>query len=169
MRSSGGKADNDSHNFCASHHPMTSRCRPGFWIIASIVFFSCSRSGGDDQGSSNKFAQYYNQGQQLYVKNCSNCHQKEGTGLALLYPPLDTSDFMENKLAEVVCLIRYGRKDELIVNGKSFNQPMRGIPSLTDLEIAEITTYIYNTWSHKRGMVDVKSTTSLLDNCRPAQ
>ena len=33
--------------------------------------------------SSPKFEQYYVQGEQLYLKNCSNCHQKTGTGLGL--------------------------------------------------------------------------------------
>jgi hypothetical protein len=32
---------------------------------------------------------------------------------------------------------------------------MPSIPSLTDLEVAEIATYIYNTWEHKQGIVDV--------------
>ena len=61
--------------------------------------------------------------------------------------------------------MRNGKKGELIVNGKDFNQPMRGVASLTDLEIAEIATYIYNTWGNQRGIVDVKETTELLKSC----
>jgi hypothetical protein len=42
---------------------------------------------------------------------------------------------------------------------------MPGIPTLTDLEVAEIATYIYNTWDHKRGIVEVKEVTSVLNAC----
>jgi hypothetical protein len=42
---------------------------------------------------------------------------------------------------------------------------MHGISNLTDIEIAEITTYIYNTWTHERGLIDVKETTAILAAC----
>lgn len=113
-----------------------------------------------------KFDQYHVQGEQLYLKNCSNCHQKEGTGLGLVYPPLDTSDFMDSHLDEVLCIMKYGTEGELIVNGKNFNKPMKGIPSLTDLEIAEISTYIYNTWSHHKGMVEVSKVSGVIQKCK---
>lgn len=140
----------------------------GFISISFFCFlvFNCS-SGSDKQqnNSSPKFKQYYNQGQQLYEKHCSNCHQKDGTGLGRLYPPLNVSDFMDTNFNEVLCLMRHGKKGELVVNGVLFNQPMPGIPLLTDLEIAEIATYIYNTWDHKRGIIDVKEVSPILVNC----
>jgi cytochrome c551 len=135
------------------------------WVVSGGSFvFSCA--GGEKEGSS-KFRQYYNQGEQLYEQHCSNCHQPTGKGLGRIYPPLDSSDYMEKNFESVICLIRNGKKGELIVNGKNFNQPMPGIAVLTDLEIAEITTYIYNTWQHKRGIVEVKEVSSVLDRCPP--
>lgn len=112
-----------------------------------------------------KFQQYYVQGEQLYIKNCSNCHQKNGTGLGLVYPPLHTSDFMDSHFKEVVCLMKYGREGELMVNGKSFNKAMKGVPSLTDLEIAEIATYIYNTWGREKGMVETARVSEIIATC----
>jgi len=113
-----------------------------------------------------KFQQYYVQGEQLYIKNCSNCHQKDGKGLGLLYPPLDQSDYMDENFNEVLCLMKHGKEGELIVNGKKFNKPMAGITTLTDLEIAEIATYIYNTWDRQHGLIDVKETTVVINNCK---
>jgi cytochrome c551 len=127
--------------------------------VLSISFYSCSVKSESDSKtfSSTKFDQYYLQGEQLYTKRCSNCHQKSGRGLGLVYPPLNKSDFMENNVEKVICLMTHGINGELYVNGKNFNKKMPGIPSLTDLEVAEIATYIYNTWEHKRGIVDVTS------------
>ena len=72
---------------------------------------------------------------------------------------------MENYLEEVVCLMRNGKSGELIVNGKNFNQAMPGIQTLSDLEVAEIATYIYNSWSHSKGIIDVKSASQILSSC----
>jgi cytochrome c551 len=131
-------------------------------IIISFFLTACiSRGGGD---SSPKFQQYYVQGEQLYLRHCSNCHQKDGSGLGLLYPPLDTSDYMQNNFEDVVCLIRNGKEADLVVNGKSYNQRMPPVP-VTDLEVAEIVTYIYNSWSHQRDLVDVKLVSEILNSC----
>jgi hypothetical protein len=54
---------------------------------------------------------------------------------------------------------------EVVVNGKKYIQPMPGVASLTDLEIAQIATYIYNTWEHQRGLIDVLEANRVLKNC----
>lgn len=134
-----------------------------FWLLTfSLLLPRCTTN---EHKQSTKFDQYYVQGQVLYLTHCSNCHQKNGTGLGLLYPPLNTSDFMDTQFEEVICLIKNGKEGELMVNGKQFNKPMKGILSLTELEMAEITTYIYNTWDHKRGIVEVKEVASALRTC----
>ncbi|MEX1241900.1 MAG: cytochrome c [Cyclobacteriaceae bacterium] len=122
---------------------------------------------GCGKNSSPKFTQYYVQGEKLYLKHCNNCHQADGTGLGRVYPPLNISDYMENNFADVICLMRHGKTDEVIVNGQQFNQPMQGVTTLSDLEIAEIATYIYNTWTHDRGIVEVKEAAEILGNCNP--
>ena len=101
------------------------------------------------------------------MNHCSNCHQKDGSGLCRVYPPLDTSDYMKNHFKEVICIIRNGARGEMTVNGKQYNQTMPGIPNLSDLEVAEIATYIYNTWSHERGLVEVKTASEILAQCPP--
>jgi cytochrome c551 len=127
-------------------------------LILVCLLLSCSP--GDP-----KFQQYYVEGEQLYLKNCSNCHQKDGTGLGRIYPPLATSDFLENHFDEVACLMKKGRRGAMTVNGEVYVQAMPGVPSLTELEIAEITTYIYNSWGRKRGLVDVKQANQSLQHC----
>lgn len=138
------------------------------YLVSFALFFalvSCNPRSENSKPSSTKFDQYYVQGEQLYIRNCSNCHQRNGTGLGLLYPPLKESDYLLNNFDQVICLIRTGIRGELTVNGKSFNQPMPGIPSLTDLEIAEIATYVYNTWGNNRGITDVQEVTKVLSEC----
>ena len=140
------------------------------YALCSLLL-SCSKNKNENSitSESPKFTQYYNQGKELFENNCSNCHQKNGTGLGRLYPPLNKSDFVDSRLNEVICIIRNGKNGEIIVNGIQFNQPMRGVPSLTDLEIAEITTYIYNSWERSKGIVEVQNVTSVLQACTPVE
>jgi len=131
------------------------------FAICSVLLCCTSKPSKE---TSPKFEQYYVHGEQLYIRHCSNCHQKNGAGLGLLYPPLDTSDYMQQNLEDVICLLRNGKKGELIVNGKKYNQVMPAL-ALSDLELAEIATYIYNTWTHESGLLEVKLVSEILTSC----
>lgn len=139
------------------------RCLCTTFLLSIIVLamIQCSEKEKRDP----KFQQYYVHGERLYLKHCSNCHQKNGQGLGRLYPPLDSSDYLTNNLNDVLCIIRYGRKGDLVVNGVRYNQSMPSNPALSDLEIAEIATYIYNTWQNNRGIISVNETTAVLNSC----
>ena len=143
-----------------SHWPLAFgswRIVPGICMVFLIVL-------GCGKGDS-KFQQYFIEGEQLYRKSCSNCHQINGKGLGLVYPPLAPSDFMDKNFDEVICMIKKGRKGKMIVNGNMYNQPMPGVPLLTELEIAEIATYIYNSWGHEKGLIEAKEVNRSLQPC----
>lgn len=133
-------------------------------LIAILSYCSNDSKKGTGNGTV-KFTQYYNRGEGLYLQHCSNCHQENGTGLGLLFPPLNKSDYLENNLDSVLCLMRHGKSGELIVNGNQFNKEMKGIPTLTDLEIAEIATYIYNSWENDRGIIEVSYVSNAMQTC----
>lgn len=137
------------------------------WIVVLIIATAQVVYLQSCQTRDARFSQYYVQGQQLYVQYCSNCHQKDGTGLGLLYPPVSQSDFVDQRFNVVVCSMRNGLRGSIIVNGREYNQPMPGIPYLTDLEVAEISTYLYNTWGRKRGLVTVEEVQRVSAVCTP--
>ncbi len=135
-------------------------------LALSFTLNSCVSKSSDN--NSPKFDQYFIQGEQLYLTHCSNCHQKNGKGLGRIYPPVDTSDYMDKNMEAVLCLIRYGEDGELIVNGEMYNQNMPPCPKLSDLEIAQIATYLYNSWDRKHGIVEVKFASKILSTCDTA-
>lgn len=137
----------------------------GVFLICLTCLISCTSKTGNSLSDSPKFQQYYVQGEVLYKQYCSNCHQFTGKGLGRLYPPLNESDFLENNFEEVICIIKFGKQGLTMVNGVDYNIPMKGNPGLTELEVAEIATYIYNTWSNHRGLIDVKDVSPILSSC----
>ena len=112
-----------------------------------------------------KRQQYITEGILIYKNNCANCHQTNGAGVASLYPPIAGSDYLADKNA-VICLIRYGLQGPIVVNGKRYNRPMPAQPKLSDLEIAELTTYLYNKWGGETKVTDVKAVTPVLEQCK---
>ncbi len=133
--------------------------------LVILFLFSCTSNSENSRNYSPKFQQYYAQGQVLYQLHCSNCHQTNGEGLGRVYPPLERSDFMDKNFEDVLCIIKYGKQGRLIVNSVDYNMPMKGNPGLTELEVAEIVTYIYNTWTHDKGIIDVRDVSQVLSTC----
>lgn len=121
---------------------------------------------GLDRATEQRFRQYAVQGRALYKQHCANCHQTDGTGLGTLIPPLAQSDYLQKNEEQVLCIIRHGLKGPLLVNGITYNQPMPANPQLTDIEIAEIATYIFNSWGNSEGFVRVQEAKAILNDCR---
>jgi cytochrome c551 len=140
------------------------------FLFFSILMYSCSPGGERNvaTGASDgmRLNQYMVQGKQLFLAHCSNCHQREGQGIGKLYPPLNPSDFVDNHFEKTICIIKNGMEGEITVNGTVYNMVMPSNKHLSDLEIAEITTYIYNSWGRERGLIGVKQVTEILSGCK---
>lgn len=112
-----------------------------------------------------KYRQYFIHGKRLYALHCSNCHQKDGSGLARLYPPLKDSEYLKAGPEQTICLIRNGLKGEIFVNGVSFNQPMPAFRDLTHLEMVQLLTYLYGEWGDKDRTFLLPEVAGMIENC----
>ncbi len=133
-----------------------------------LVFAACGPEKDDlDKGLSDikdsKVLQYAIEGKVLYENYCANCHQSDGTGLGKLIPPLRGSDYMLEDVGRTVSVIKYGLKGEITVNGNQYNQPMPANPNLTNMEISQIVTYLYNIWGSNEGVIDSKKVQNYLE------
>ena len=142
----------------------------GWLIPVFIVFFTACSSDGQKREEKILFTQYRVQGQILYDQHCSNCHQVEGTGLKKLIPPLAGSDYLMENENEVICGIRYGMEGPMEINGVNYNFRMPANESLTNLEIAEILTYIKSEWGNSGNeIVKVSRVEEALEECSANQ
>ena len=111
-----------------------------------------------------KREQYYAEGYRLYIAHCANCHQPDGRGLANLYPPLAGSHYLLDK-QQFICISKNGLSGEITVDGKVYDRPMPANPQLTDIDLAEITTYVYNTWGQDSTYTPIDTVTQALGVC----
>lgn len=92
-------------------------------------------------------------GKWLYENYCGNCHQPDGRGLGKLIPPLRNSDYFKASVHRSIWIMRNGQQGQIVVNGETYNQAMPANPQLKPLEIAQISTYLYNIWGLNEGVI----------------
>ncbi len=133
-----------------------------FCILSTIgIFFYACQSEEEIT-----YARYYTAGKQLYESKCENCHGHDGAGLAMLYPPLTDSTFLKQNKEKLACYIKNGLQGPILVSGKNYEGIMPARATLSDIEIAEIITYVTNSFSNKQGFYPYQQVRDDLQKCR---
>ncbi|WP_347921832.1 copper-containing nitrite reductase [Pontimicrobium sp. SW4] len=88
-------------------------------------------------------------GKQIYMKTCFACHQAEGQGIPNAFPPLAKSDYLNADVKRAIGAVLNGLTGEITVNGQKYNSIMTK-QTLTDEEIADVMTYVYNSWGNNK-------------------
>lgn len=86
-------------------------------------------------------------GKQLYGKTCVACHQQNGEGIASAFPPLAKADFLNADTDRAIDVLIHGRSGPITVNGVNYNGVMPA-QVLTNEEVANILTFVYNSWGN---------------------
>jgi len=94
-------------------------------------------------------------GKGMYMQTCFACHQPNGEGLPGTFPPLAKSDFlMANKERSIRGVLK-GQSGEMVVNGKTYNNSMPELSALSDDQIADVLTYVRNSFGNSGDAVSV--------------
>ncbi len=93
-------------------------------------------------------------GKRVFAQNCVACHQAEGQGMAGVFPPLAKSDFLMADKGRAIAGIIRGQTGEMTVNGQKYNSAMPALV-LNDEQIANVLTYVLNSWGNSGDMVTV--------------
>lgn len=88
-------------------------------------------------------------GKTLYAAQCAACHQANGQGVPGVFPPLANSEWVQGEPRILANILLHGINGELEVAGQKYQGMMPAFPQLSDAELAEIATYIRNTWNNQ--------------------
>jgi nitrite reductase (NO-forming) len=93
-------------------------------------------------------------GKQLFTGTCSVCHQANGEGLPGVFPPLAKSDYLAKQdKNHLISIPLHGLTGKVTVNGKEYDSVMPPMSQLTDDEVANLLTYVLNSWDNPGGQV----------------
>ena len=129
-------------------------------ISAVIIFIAACQNEEDLE-----FKRYYSSGALIYQSHCQNCHGDNGEGLSALIPPLTDSSYLKKNQALLPCFIKSGLKGSVTIKSKSFEGAMPAI-DLSPVEIAEVLTYIGNSFGNKLKTVNEQRVQLDLADCQ---
>jgi len=124
-----------------------------FALLLALSLFSCEQ-------------QPYQMGERLYKTHCANCHMDGGEGLGALIPPLKGSDYLAANRERLACMIRYGLKDTIVVNGKVYAEQMLGNDKLNDIQIANVVNFVLQSWGNNQPPLNFEEVTTALKQCK---
>ncbi len=94
------------------------------------------------------FEEQMRRGEATFLGTCSTCHQRDGTGLAGVFPPLAQSDYLLEDRDRAIRAVLAGLSGTIEVNGERYSGVMPPLDNLTDHEVADTMTYVYNSFGN---------------------
>jgi len=109
----------------------------GAFIAILVLFFTgCKRSVSTAKMEA---------GKKVYDTNCMGCHMANGKGVPRMNPPLINSPYVMGHAPSLIELVLKG-SDFFGSADREYNNLMAPFRALTDEQIADVTTYIRNTY-----------------------
>lgn len=122
------------------------------FLLLFLGIWNCAGSSekGEEEGSSNgnsgtkseKSEEGPSEGEALYVQHCGSCHQRDGSGVPGMYPPLKGTETVKGDKVKLIRIVLEGMEGPIEVKGQRYDQAMPAQAQLSNEEIAGILTYI---------------------------
>src|SRR4249920_3898956 len=125
------------------------------YMLIGIPGFLCAQAGRGGTHCAVQKSPYrlsMDSGKMVYARHCLSCHQSDGQGLANTSPPLDKKIVSGDKKNLIAILISGQIKKE--GSGEIYQHGMPPGPE-KDQEIADVLTYIRNSFGNKASMIKV--------------
>ncbi|HEX3080665.1 MAG TPA: cytochrome c [Puia sp.] len=127
--------------------------------IPSLSTAQTDRAGNHCAVQKSPFRVSMDSGKVVYSNQCLSCHQANGEGIPGINPPLNGKGVTGDK-TKLIGIIIHGQDTHEELNGKKYQQSMPANSTIKDQEVADVLTYIRNSFGNKASSVkatDVKS------------
>ena len=97
--------------------------------------------------------QSVDRGKAVYATYCLSCHQMDGSGVPNLNPPLIQNEWVLGPKTVLIEQVLKGSKGKVEIDGETFHNSMPPMAHLTDQQIADVITYVRNSFGNKASRV----------------
>jgi nitrite reductase (NO-forming) len=104
-------------------------------------------------------------GKVLFAGTCSACHQASGQGIPQVFPPLAGSDYLKDKRKAIETVLN-GLQGPVTVNGQRYDSVMPPQSHLPDDAIANILTFVFNSWGNPGGQIKPQDVTNVRESTK---
>jgi len=92
-------------------------------------------------------------GKKVYETYCLACHQADGTGVTRLNPPLVKTSYVLGDKKVLIGIVLNGLDEAIEIDGDTYSNVMASHDFLKDQEIADVLTYVRNSFGNKASAV----------------
>lgn len=137
-----------------------------FLNIPSLSAAQAERAGNHCAVQKSPFRVSMDSGKVVYSNQCLSCHEANGLGVPGINPPLNGKGVTGDK-TKLIGIIIGGQNSHGGIKGKIYQDTMPANSEIKDQEIADVLTFIRNSFGNKASSVkvtEVKSTRKKLKN-----
>jgi mono/diheme cytochrome c family protein len=88
-------------------------------------------------------------GKKIYSNICVSCHQADGGGVPNMNPPLIKTTYVLGNKTKLINIVLNGFTENVEINGSTYSNTMPAHDFLKDQEIADVLTYVRNSFGNK--------------------
>jgi mono/diheme cytochrome c family protein len=92
-------------------------------------------------------------GKEVYNAYCLSCHLPDGAGMPQLNPPLKKTTAVLGSKTKLIAVILKGMDTHQEIDGQVYSNTMAPLDYLTDQQIADVLTYVRNSFGNKATVV----------------
>lgn len=99
-------------------------------------------------------------GELVYKSVCLTCHQADGGGVPRMNPPLIKTKWVLGDKTKLITLMLKGMNEPIEIEDEEYHNPMPPHTELNDQQIADVLTFVRNSFGNKASAVtptEVKS------------
>lgn len=92
-------------------------------------------------------------GKTVYANTCLPCHMADGGGVPRMNPPLINTPFVLGDKGKLIGIVLNGFSEDIEINGDRYSNVMPPQVQLTDVQVADVLTYVRNSFGNKASAV----------------
>ena len=114
-------------------------------MVVVYLFAQTSQQGG--------LKASIDRGKKVYDTYCLSCHQSDGSGVPKMNPPLIKTDWVTGNKQRLITILLKGMNERIEIDGEEYENVMASHAFLKDEQIADVLTYIRNSFCNKASLV----------------
>ena len=92
-------------------------------------------------------------GKVVYMNVCLACHMADGNGVPTMNPPLIKTSYVLGDKTALIKIVLNGFSEDVEINGQKFSNNMTPHSDLTDIQIADVLTYVRKSFGNNASAI----------------
>jgi len=123
--------------------------RPLILTVTSIYFLSVILVAFKSSPVQSKLQASIARGKIVYTARCLVCHMVDGGGVQNMNPPLIKTKWVLGDKSQLIQIVLKGMNTGVTIDDMEYHNVMASHKDLSDLQIADVLTYVRNSFGNK--------------------